>query len=171
MLCGVYQDSGIRLRNHRRAEPPRDIEPVGDLRTVGRSDRARASDVAADGVKAPARAARSRLRRSHSGRPAASLSAQARTASGSGRLAGAVSAVLVLSRGCARTPSRSHASPDTKESKDKEKTVTARERYAPGPASAQVEKHGEQWTLVLVRELRHSPEKVWQALTDPAQLR
>ena len=25
--------------------------------------------------------------------------------------------------------------------------------------------------LVLVRELRHSPEKVWQALTDPAQLR
>src|SRR5262249_34295235 len=26
------------------------------------------------------------------------------------------------------------------------------------------------WTLILVRELRHSPEKVWQALTDPAQL-
>ena len=25
--------------------------------------------------------------------------------------------------------------------------------------------------LVLVRELRHSPEKVWQALTDPAHLR
>jgi uncharacterized protein YndB with AHSA1/START domain len=49
--------------------------------------------------------------------------------------------------------------------------VTAREQYAPGPASAQVEKHGEQWTLVLVRDLRHSPEKVWQALTDPAQLR
>ena len=49
--------------------------------------------------------------------------------------------------------------------------MTARERYAPGPASAQVEKHGEQWTLVLVRDLRHSPDKVWQALTDPAQLR
>ena len=32
-------------------------------------------------------------------------------------------------------------------------------------------KDGEEWTLVLVRELRHSPEKVWQALTDPAQLR
>jgi len=27
------------------------------------------------------------------------------------------------------------------------------------------------WTLILVRDLRHSPEKVWQALTDPAQLR
>src|SRR5262249_50329456 len=27
------------------------------------------------------------------------------------------------------------------------------------------------WTLILVRELRHSPEKVWAALTDPAQLR
>ena len=47
-----------------------------------------------------------------------------------------------------------------------------REQYAPGPASgAQVQKHGDKWTLILVRELRHSPEKVWQALTDPAQLR
>jgi uncharacterized protein YndB with AHSA1/START domain len=50
--------------------------------------------------------------------------------------------------------------------------VSNREQYAPGPASgAHVEKNGETWTLVLVRELRHSPEKVWQALTDPAQLR
>ena len=47
-----------------------------------------------------------------------------------------------------------------------------RARYAPGPASgAQVRKDGEKWTLILVRELRHSPEKVWQALTDPAHLR
>src|SRR5213075_3429518 len=47
-----------------------------------------------------------------------------------------------------------------------------REQYTPGPASgAHVRKDGEKWTLVLVRELRHSPEKVWQALTDPAQLR
>jgi len=29
----------------------------------------------------------------------------------------------------------------------------------------------EKWTLVLVRELRHSREKVWQAITDPAHLR
>jgi len=50
--------------------------------------------------------------------------------------------------------------------------MTIREQYTPGPASgAQVRKDGEKWTLVLVRELRHSPEKVWQALTDPAQLR
>ena len=50
--------------------------------------------------------------------------------------------------------------------------MTARELYAPGPAGgAQVRKDGEKWTLMLVRELRHSPEKVWQALTDPAQLR
>jgi hypothetical protein len=50
--------------------------------------------------------------------------------------------------------------------------VTNREEYTPGPASeAQVRKGGEKWTLILVRELRHSPEKVWQALTDPAQLR
>ena len=50
--------------------------------------------------------------------------------------------------------------------------MTNREQYAPGPASgAQVRKDGENWTLILVREVRHSPEKVWQALTDPAQLR
>jgi uncharacterized protein YndB with AHSA1/START domain len=43
--------------------------------------------------------------------------------------------------------------------------------YEPGPASgAQVRKDGENWTLVLVRELRHPPERVWQALTDPAHL-
>jgi uncharacterized protein YndB with AHSA1/START domain len=45
-------------------------------------------------------------------------------------------------------------------------------QYAPGPASgAHIEKDGEKWTLVVVRELRHAPEKVWQALTDPEQLR
>jgi uncharacterized protein YndB with AHSA1/START domain len=50
--------------------------------------------------------------------------------------------------------------------------VTTREQYAPGPATgAEVRKDGDRWTLVLVKELRHSPEKVWQALTDPAQLR
>ncbi len=47
-----------------------------------------------------------------------------------------------------------------------------RQHYTPGPASgARVQKDGENWTLVLVRELRHSPEKVWQALVDPAHLR
>jgi uncharacterized protein YndB with AHSA1/START domain len=50
--------------------------------------------------------------------------------------------------------------------------MTDREQYAPGPASgAQIRKVGEKWTLILTRELRHSPEKVWQALTDPAHLR
>ncbi len=50
--------------------------------------------------------------------------------------------------------------------------MTGREHYTPGPASgAQVRKDGEKWQLILVRELRHSPEKVWQALIDPAQLR
>jgi uncharacterized protein YndB with AHSA1/START domain len=47
-----------------------------------------------------------------------------------------------------------------------------REQYTPGPASgARVQKDGEKWTLILVRELRHSPDKVWQALIDPGQLR
>jgi uncharacterized protein YndB with AHSA1/START domain len=50
--------------------------------------------------------------------------------------------------------------------------MSDREQYTPGPASgAEVRKDGEKWTLILIRELRHSPEKVWQALIDPAQLR
>jgi len=50
--------------------------------------------------------------------------------------------------------------------------MTDREQYTPGPAAgARVQKDGDKWTLVLVRELRHSPQKVWQALTDPAHLR
>ncbi len=58
-----------------------------------------------------------------------------------------------------------------------DREMTNREQYTPGPASgAQVRKdraqNGEdKWTLILVRELRHSPERVWQALTDPAHLR
>ena len=50
--------------------------------------------------------------------------------------------------------------------------MTAHEQYIPGSATgAQVQKDGEKWTLVLVRELRHSPEKVWRALTEPMHLR
>jgi uncharacterized protein YndB with AHSA1/START domain len=50
--------------------------------------------------------------------------------------------------------------------------MTDRQQYSPGPASgAQIQKDGEKWTLVLTRELRHAPEKVWQAITDPAHLR
>lgn len=49
--------------------------------------------------------------------------------------------------------------------------MSNRSQYKPGPASgAQVRKEGPKWTLILVRELRHAPEKVWAALTDPAQL-
>jgi uncharacterized protein YndB with AHSA1/START domain len=50
--------------------------------------------------------------------------------------------------------------------------VNYREQYAPGPANtAHIQKDGDKWTLVLVRELRHSPEKVWEALTEPEHLR
>ena len=50
--------------------------------------------------------------------------------------------------------------------------MSSREMYAPGAtAGAEVRKAGDAWTLVLVRELHHPPSKVWQALTDPAQLR
>ncbi len=43
--------------------------------------------------------------------------------------------------------------------------------HAPGALSARIEKDGEKWTLVLVRDLAHSPAKVWKALTDPEDLR
>ncbi len=50
--------------------------------------------------------------------------------------------------------------------------MTDREQYTPGPASgAHVHKDGTRWTLILTRKLDHPPEKVWQALTDPAHLR
>lgn len=49
--------------------------------------------------------------------------------------------------------------------------MSDRAKYAPGPAAgAEVRKDGETWTLILVRELRHPRELVWQALTDPAHL-
>src|SRR5436190_13052458 len=58
--------------------------------------------------------------------------------------------------------------PRRKERRD----MNDREQYTPGAASgASVRKEGEKWTLVLVRELHHPPEKVWEALTDPAHLR
>ncbi len=47
-----------------------------------------------------------------------------------------------------------------------------REQYTPGPASyAHVRKDGEKWALIVAKELRHAPEKVWQALIDPVHLR
>ena len=50
--------------------------------------------------------------------------------------------------------------------------MSDREPYRPSPArGARVQKDGDKWTLVFVRELRHPPEKVWRALTDPAHLR
>ncbi len=49
--------------------------------------------------------------------------------------------------------------------------MSDRQSYMPGPAAgAEIQKDGDQWTLVLVRDLRHPPLKVWQALTDPTQL-
>jgi uncharacterized protein YndB with AHSA1/START domain len=55
--------------------------------------------------------------------------------------------------------------------------MTDRDQYSPGRARGarvikdEVQNESGKWALILVRELRHSPEKVWEALTDPAQLR
>jgi uncharacterized protein YndB with AHSA1/START domain len=38
------------------------------------------------------------------------------------------------------------------------------------PAAVEYRAEGDRWTLVFVRVLRHGPEKVWDALTDPEQV-
>src|SRR5438445_2053563 len=122
MLCGVYQERGICVRNHCGAEPPRDIETPGLVPTVGGTDRASAAYAAADRVKAPASGARVRFRAIHGGRTAPSLPTETGTTSGGRCLAGSVPPVLVRSRGCSRTPPRPHGSISTNEKEDKEKT-------------------------------------------------
>lgn len=47
-----------------------------------------------------------------------------------------------------------------------------RTRFEAGPlARVDCVPSDDRWTLMFVRELRHRPEKVWAALTEPAQLR
>jgi len=118
MLLGVYQASGICLRNHCGAEPPRDIEPAGLVATVGGRDRTSTSYVAADRFEAPASAARGRFRGVHRGRAAPPVPAETGTISGGGCLASSVPPVLVRSHRCSRTPPRPNESVNTTEKED-----------------------------------------------------
>jgi uncharacterized protein YndB with AHSA1/START domain len=69
-------------------------------------------------------------------------------------------------------PPGAHGRATTNRKEPEEKTMTDREQYEPSEASgAQIKRDGEKWTLILTRDLRHTPENVWQALTDPAHLR
>src|SRR5579863_9592335 len=128
MLCRVYEEHGIRVRNHCGAEPSSDPEPPGLVTTLRGRDRESASYDAADRVQAPASAARRRFRGIHGGRSAPSLPAETRTISGGRCLAGSVPPVLVRSRGCSRTPPRPHGSINTKEKEIKEKTAWPKPR-------------------------------------------
>src|SRR5713101_3393450 len=128
MLCGVYQESGICVRNHCGAEPPRDIEPPGLVTTIGWRDRAAAWHAAADGVQAPARAARGRFRGVHGGCTAPSLQAETSTTGGGGCLAGSVPPALVRSPGCSGTPPRPHGASNADEKEGKEKTTRRKPR-------------------------------------------
>ncbi len=50
--------------------------------------------------------------------------------------------------------------------------MSDRTDYQPGAATgAEIHREGDSWTLVLVRTIRHSPDVVWGALTEPDQLR
>src|SRR5262245_66449320 len=104
----AYKGSGICVRRHRGAEPPRDPESPGLVPAVGGRDRATASYAAADGVKAPARTARSRVRGVHGGRPAPSLPVETGTASGAGCVAGSLQPVHALHPGTRQTATLTH---------------------------------------------------------------
>jgi uncharacterized protein YndB with AHSA1/START domain len=44
-------------------------------------------------------------------------------------------------------------------------------KYQPGPATgAHIQREGDVWTLVLIRDLKHPPPLVWEALTEPEHL-
>src|ERR1700704_2256831 len=62
-------------------------------------------------------------------------------------------------------PGRANASPSNTQGGS-----PVREIRPPGSVRG-VLSNGHSYRDILVRELRHSPEKVWQALTDPAHLR
>lgn len=50
--------------------------------------------------------------------------------------------------------------------------MSKRSSYTPKSAyGAHIDKHGEEWTLVLVRDLKHPPETVWRAITEPEHLK
>lgn len=47
-----------------------------------------------------------------------------------------------------------------------------RDNYTPGtPDATIVDREGDNWTLALVRDLKHAPEKVWDAISDPEHLK
>jgi len=72
-------------------------------------------------------------------------------------------------------PARPHGAINTNEKEEKEErrrrdNDRSRAGHAEGgQRGALVRKDGEKWTPVLVRELRHSPQKASQALTDPVR--
>ncbi len=50
--------------------------------------------------------------------------------------------------------------------------MSTRPQYVPGAAfGAEKRKDGDQWTLVMVRDFRHPPARVWEAITEPEHLR
>src|SRR5205085_2608585 len=146
-------------------------QPAARVGSLGRRDRARAAAVAAVRVQASARAEGGRFRAITNRSAAASVSTQAGAPHATRRMARAVPALLVDARRRAGTASGEDGEEAIGEREEKDMS-SSREQYAPGPASgADVRKDGDRWTLILVRELRHAPERVWEALTDPAQLR
>ena len=52
------------------------------------------------------------------------------------------------------------------------KAPSSRDRYVPSPiGEAEVQKDGDRFTLIFVRQLKQPPQKIWLALTDPDHLK
>ena len=165
----VHTEDGICDRNDCGAEPPRDLEPAGLVPTVGRGDRA--GNFACR--RQPCPSTRACCVRPGSWNPRWTrsdfLSSEAGTASGSGRVA------LPIRRfwsayvdALERYLGHMESTPTKKRQGEKDNRSPSTHRVRP---TRRVRRDRGKWMLVCARELHHSPERVWQALTDQAQLR
>src|SRR5919201_2827897 len=141
----------------RRAHPPADPRRAALVGAQCRRAGRQALDQPADRVQAPQGAARRRPRLVPRRGAAAHLPARKRALRIARRLADALSPHVERAARRARAPPRRpggtmsfHPSP---------------------PADARCIAEGDRRTLIFVRDLGHPAEKVWAALTDPAQLR
>src|SRR5215470_15483689 len=155
---------GIVVCDRCGAESAGDPEPARLLRALGGRDRARARRVPAVRLQAPAGPARGGIRGIPNRGAAPPLSTAPGAVQGARRVAHHVPAVLGKARRCpGTTPGKDEQDGEGSLCERKE-DMSSRKPYMPGPASgADVEKEGDKWTLVLVRDLRHEPEKVWEA--------
>src|SRR5262249_2272273 len=114
----------------------------------------------ADDVQAPQGAAGRRPGLVPDRRPAAHLSRRAGAVPGPRRVARPLPPHVEREPRRPRTPPRRPGG-----------AAMSRESFQPSaPGGEEYHADGDRWTLVYVRALRHPPERVWDALTEPDQV-